>query len=155
MLSSRVERPWVFIIAACLMACGGTTMTPTGPAHPTREPDCDFQVFTVPPSGYVEIAAIDVYIPWGKDPRTGIARFKSDIQPYVCKAGGDAALAMANGYGQYLKATVLKRVEQPATTPPPDSGKATRRSGCEYDTQCKGDRVCVDGKCVSPPPSGS
>jgi hypothetical protein len=23
-----------------------------------------------------------------------------------------------------------------------------KRAGCEYDTQCKGDRVCVNGKCV-------
>lgn len=22
--------------------------------------------------------------------------------------------------------------------------------GCEYDTQCKGDRICENGKCVSP-----
>jgi hypothetical protein len=24
--------------------------------------------------------------------------------------------------------------------------------GCSYDTQCKGDRICVQGQCVSPPP---
>ncbi len=23
--------------------------------------------------------------------------------------------------------------------------------GCEYDTQCKGDRICENAKCVSPP----
>lgn len=23
-------------------------------------------------------------------------------------------------------------------------------TGCEYDTQCKGDRICENGKCVSP-----
>jgi hypothetical protein len=25
-------------------------------------------------------------------------------------------------------------------------------SGCQYDTQCKGDRVCVKGACVAPTP---
>ena len=25
-------------------------------------------------------------------------------------------------------------------------------AGCQYDTQCKGNRVCVDGKCVAPSP---
>jgi hypothetical protein len=30
---------------------------------------------------------------------------------------------------------------------------ATKSRGCEYDNQCKGDRVCVDGKCVAPPES--
>jgi len=24
--------------------------------------------------------------------------------------------------------------------------------GCVYDTQCKGDRICEEGRCVSPPP---
>ncbi len=26
----------------------------------------------------------------------------------------------------------------------------TSENGCRYDTQCKGDRVCTGGKCVSP-----
>lgn len=29
----------------------------------------------------------------------------------------------------------------------------TYADGCEYDTQCKGDRICEDKKCVSPQPA--
>jgi hypothetical protein len=30
---------------------------------------------------------------------------------------------------------------------------AAKSSGCEYDTQCKGDRVCVNHQCINPVPS--
>jgi hypothetical protein len=33
----------------------------------------------------------------------------------------------------------------PVQTPPPSP------HGCDYDTQCKGDRICRDGQCVPPP----
>ena len=29
----------------------------------------------------------------------------------------------------------------------------TYADGCEYDTQCKGDRICENRICVSPPPT--
>ena len=32
---------------------------------------------------------------------------------------------------------------------------ATAEGGCEYDSQCKGDRVCDKGSCVSPSSSSS
>jgi hypothetical protein len=31
----------------------------------------------------------------------------------------------------------------------------TEPAGCAYDTQCKGDRICEDGRCVSPTPAES
>lgn len=34
----------------------------------------------------------------------------------------------------------------------PDTRKA---AGCEYDAQCKGDRVCVNRRCVDPAPSST
>lgn len=37
----------------------------------------------------------------------------------------------------------------PSATPPPPSKAPV--GGCEYDTQCKGDRICVDRTCVDPP----
>lgn len=43
-----------------------------------------------------------------------------------------------------------------ASMPPPteaetdDSPPASAMSGCDYDTQCKGDRLCVNRQCVSP-----
>jgi hypothetical protein len=32
---------------------------------------------------------------------------------------------------------------------------ASTANGCQYDTQCKGDRVCVNGACVAPPAQGT
>ncbi len=31
------------------------------------------------------------------------------------------------------------------------SRKSAPSGGCHYDTQCKGDRICVHGECTSPP----
>lgn len=28
--------------------------------------------------------------------------------------------------------------------------QVAQTSGCQYDSQCKGDRICVDGACVAP-----
>lgn len=39
-----------------------------------------------------------------------------------------------------------------ATTPP---GGANAPAGCQYDTQCKGDRICKDGECVDTAPAAA
>lgn len=36
-----------------------------------------------------------------------------------------------------------------------DAGDASASSGCTKDTDCKGDRICTDGRCVSPTDSGT
>jgi hypothetical protein len=38
---------------------------------------------------------------------------------------------------------------------PPDTTAVTPAGGCEFDTQCKGDRICQQGTCVDPAPSVS
>lgn len=41
---------------------------------------------------------------------------------------------------------------------PVPQAPASRLAGCQYDTQCKGDRICVDGECVgqaAPAPAGA
>lgn len=149
-------------------------MTRTGPAQPARALGCEFEVFTTPPPGFVEIGAVDVNPGgYGVNDFRDVAAFKAKIQPYVCQAGGDAAIAYANGFGMYIKATILKRdgslpataavaealppplpppsppqaqAAPPAPAPPP----AADPGGCRYDTQCKGDRLCVQGSCVDP-----
>jgi len=40
-------------------------------------------------------------------PTGDLAEFKQVIRPRVCEAGGDAAIAITNGGGVYLKATVI------------------------------------------------
>jgi hypothetical protein len=37
-------------------------------------------------------------------------------------------------------------VRRPQAPPP----AAPAQTGCQYDTQCKGDRICDDGECVTP-----
>jgi hypothetical protein len=38
-------------------------------------------------------------------------------------------------------------VRRPKPSPPAESAD----SGCQFDTQCKGDRICDHGECVAPP----
>jgi hypothetical protein len=56
--------------------------------------------------------------------------------------------AMCSGFGEcMLKAETVK--QHVPTVANPNQG------GCRYDTQCKGDRICVKGTCVSPSPRPS
>lgn len=139
----------VFIL---LCACGSTTLAWTGARYPPRSATCDFRVFTAPPgAGFIEIAAIDIEHGFGSNVRTAIGDLKKEIQPHVCRAGGDAALAHANGYGRYDKVTVLKVAQPPSAR---QDGSALKRSAtkpeCHSDAQCKGARICARGACVKP-----
>jgi hypothetical protein len=124
-------------------------MTATGPRQGSRGEHCEFQVLTAMPAGqFVEIGTIDVQQSgWGDGVFRTLDAFKDHIEPYVCRAGGDVAVAMANGYGMYIKATVLKTK---ASTAEAQVSPKEVPGGCQFDTQCKGDRLCVKGECVEP-----
>ncbi len=173
---------WRIGLLLCCSACTQTTLTRVGPPRPSRDAQCEFDVLTArPPGGFIEVGTIDLTGP----PPTNLGRFKEFIQEDVCRSGGDAALALANGHGYWIKATVLQRVADPPnaaggagiarpTAPPPTGAtptsspptaweppptnssakppKAPAPAGCQYDTQCKGDRICVQGSCRSPAP---
>jgi hypothetical protein len=150
------------LLASCLVvpACGSTILTLSGPQYRPREPSCEIRVFTTPPvSGFIEIATIDVRSgAYRSNSYTRIDDFKDEIRPYVCRAGGDAAIGYANGEGRYITASVLKRVTVPNMAPssqPVFSAAPVNNFGCHFDTQCKGDRVCVRGVCVDPVPRTS
>lgn len=125
------------------------SLTRSGTTLSSRAPNCDFQIFTATPSAsFEELGTIDVEPGWsGINTYTKLTDFKERIAPEVCRAGGNAAVAMANGFGMYIKAVVLN-VSQGAggSAPPP----ASSTEGCRYDTQCKGDRICVAGACAEP-----
>ncbi|HVU04087.1 MAG TPA: hypothetical protein VHE30_20155 [Polyangiaceae bacterium] len=155
------------VLAALLgvLGCGGAMKTTlTGPPHPAHSANCDFPVMlTAPEAGYVEIAAIDLQMSSAPGANcTDLAQLKEKIQPEVCRVGGDAVVAIPNGYGVYMKASVLKAVAETATPPTPSSSIAPSApapsspssTGCQYDTQCKGDRICVQSSCVDPPSKG-
>jgi hypothetical protein len=80
-----------------------------------------------------------------------MAAFKQQISSQVCSAGGEAAIAQSNGIGAYVKATVIKYVAAPPLPQAVPPAREAASAGCQYDTQCKGDRVCVQGACVSSP----
>lgn len=152
---SRIRRSTSYwtLAATTLAACnvGSIQFTPNGPLQRARQANCDFQLFTAAPSGFTEIGVVDVTIgnvvP-GENTYEDLASFKEAIRPYVCEAGGEAALAHAQNGGLYIKATVLRRMTAAAQTSPPLV--ASPVPGCQFDTQCKGDRLCVKGACVDP-----
>ena len=168
-----MARRWKWAVVGCVLALtlGACmphgTVSSTGPAQPPRESGCDFPVLTVVPSGgYYEIGAIDFTQGFNGKMYSEVEELKAAIRADVCKAGGDAAIAFANGYGDYVKVTVIKRAVStvPASSAPPAAPSASSTPlpvgaaaaadlGCHYDTQCKGDRVCNDGKCVPPSPT--
>src|SRR5688572_15971846 len=135
------------LLLAALLACAGSSKMTSSREVPPRAANCDFEILTAPPGpGYYEVAVVDV--PEAKK-YDEIADFKEEIRPHVCQAGGDAAWALANGYGYYIKATVLKQAK-PLQAEPVAAAPA---EGCKFDTQCKGDRICEAGECRSPAPS--
>jgi len=144
-----VNRSAIKLAMCCVLlsACAPSmSYTRTGPTQPPRTVGCAFDVFTASPTGnYFEIGTVDVMASGYSVPATQLAVFKDKLSPYVCHMGGDAAVASANGLGYYMKATVLKRSP---TTSRPAAGPAV--PGCQFDTQCKGDRICVKGECISP-----
>ncbi len=91
--------------------------------------------------GTVDILAVGQHV----DSRR-LDQVKELIERDVCGAGGDAAVAIANGFGSYIKATILK-----STGVAPAANAPTAAEGCRFDTQCKGDRICVQGQCTDPP----
>jgi hypothetical protein len=131
------------LLGTCLAACAtSVTFTPTGPPQAARKPTCEVQLLTVSPATpFVELGVMDVHP--GGEPYWDLAAFRATIQPEVCRVGGDAAIARLVD-GVYSKATVLKLGTGPVGQ---DSA-----AGCQYDTQCKGDRLCVDGRCANPSP---
>ncbi len=86
-------------------ACSAASFTQTGAAGPPRAKECAFQALTSPPrQPYREIGVVDIKP--GKD-IAKLEDFDDLIRPYVCKAGGDAAIVLPNGEGSYIKATVI------------------------------------------------
>jgi len=139
----------LFVATSVAGCVAPVSLTRTGPPQPARAATCEFEVFTAAPSApFVEIGTLDVAYSDEK-----LSNFKKRIAPYVCAAGGDAVIAMSNGLGTYIKATVLKTSDPraAATTPTEASAPALApkaAGGCTFDTQCKGDRICSKGECV-------
>ena len=141
------------LVLLAVTGCGGSVvLSRSGPRQEARSEDCPYRMYTVPPSkGFIEIGSVDVSR-GSAEVASEITDFKRQIRPFVCEAGGDAAIAFANNQGLYLRATILKREAAPPASEA--SATAAQDLDCHYDTQCKGDRVCEGGRCVSPSAPG-
>jgi len=145
---------WLAAGLVLTTGCAGTTVTRSGQGLPPRGEGCAFEVFTVPPEGFVEIGAIDITAS-GYDGRPyNIPALQKLIAKDVCEMGGDAILTRGMSGGAYTFVTILHRA--PATpaasaAAPVAAPAAALGDGCHYDTQCKGDRICSGGQCVNPP----
>lgn len=120
----------------------GTTESPVKP----RADDCEFAIKSAAPADgqWEEIGVVNI------DPaRTGTevgtiapgtpGELRELIGADVCRGGGELVVGEVDDLGQYIRGTVYRR-----------TGDAVALAGCSYDTQCKGDRICDAGRCVSP-----
>jgi hypothetical protein len=98
-----------------LTACATTRVTATGPSAPAQDGPCSFKILTIPPSGsYSEIGVVNAQLgDYGSNEFATLSDFKKEIAAYVCRAGGDVAVAHANDAGIYIRATILKSTAKP------------------------------------------
>ena len=143
---SNLKAFFISMVGFCMGACGPPQSTVSAPIQSPEPMTCDFGVFTfMPAAGYIETGVVEVTPGDWLDVNNYVGSLKKEIEPAVCRAGGDAAVGIANGHGIWLRAIILKRTE-----PRPTDLKREASGGCENDLQCKGDRICVKRACVSP-----
>jgi hypothetical protein len=129
-------------VSVALLALAGCVpyLSQTGPLEKPLRPDCPVRLLTVAPSApFTELAVV-----WDLNSRLDVPALTEQLRPFVCKAGGNAAIVRRCD-DSACSATVIK-----LNQPEPGAGEAA--SGCQYDTQCKGDRLCVAGRCTDPAP---
>ncbi|MFY2561204.1 hypothetical protein ACN469_26625 [Corallococcus terminator] len=81
-----------------------------------RPATCQVDLFTTRPEGsFVELGVLENrYVP-----RSTANEFVEAVRSQVCEAGGDAVLAEVNGFGNYIRGTVIrfKQAEAAPATP--------------------------------------
>jgi len=104
----------IMLFMALTGIAGCTTFTEfsqTGDHTSAAKPnDCQFKVYsTSPHRKYHELGVIDLKPVWCITCPDKVSNVKEIVQEDVCAAGGDAILLWeANGFGMYMKATVIK-----------------------------------------------
>ena len=93
------------LLPACAMYAPSYKMTNTGAAGLAKPASCDFVIATTKVDRpYDEIAVLDCDANKAGD----IGAFKESVRAQVCGVGGDAVIAEVNGYGSYVRGTVLR-----------------------------------------------
>ncbi len=109
-MCSLVRCPGLLSLLVLVVGCSLTpsykltASTKTPPA--SKPPTCEFRVVNMPPQGnFEEIATLTPEDYAASDPE----KFKSVVQADVCRVGGDVAITEVNGFGQYVRGTVLRK----------------------------------------------
>jgi hypothetical protein len=96
--------------ALSLFACAVPTFkfSGVGEARPPKPPDCQVTVYSsMPVKPHDELGTLSIRYEGNTAYLTELKDVMKAIQPEVCKAGGDAAVARPNEHGAYVRATVL------------------------------------------------
>ncbi len=102
---------------------------------------CEYNLAAVS-SGQIGCAESDITISGDTSEyhtRTWIADCNG--KSYYCSATG-------GGHSLVVSCHLPESTSRPASPPP-------QATGCTYDTQCKGDRICKAGRCVDPGPKAT
>jgi hypothetical protein len=115
--------------ALSLFACSGPTMkfSGLGEARPPKPPNCQITVYSsTPTKTYDELGTLRFVYAGNTGFLTELKDVMKAIQPEVCKAGGDAAIARPNEHGTYVTATVLSSeiAKKPAEVDPDEMGSS-------------------------------
>jgi hypothetical protein len=99
-----------------------TTFERTGVVRPDARPDdCEFAVFTAHPDMPSEEIGVITFIHGGYPKEIEVVRPR--IAHDVCASGGNAVVLWMNGFGQFIKGTVLYlHPPKPAPAPSNNSG---------------------------------
>jgi hypothetical protein len=120
-------------VVTTLCACVPRAIyTPRVGSCPKRPADCSFEVISSRPTrDYSVIGVIEVESFHVRNLPKDETAFRSVVAGEVCAAGGDAVVPGINGNGRYVLATVVKWVDEGATTPvcPKSSGDAGAGDG--------------------------
>ncbi|MCH9690547.1 MAG: hypothetical protein K0U59_00600 [Gammaproteobacteria bacterium] len=93
-----------------LAGCSGVHFSKTGTLEPlAREPGCGYAVYTtMPERKFSELGVISFTGPPARKPKT-VDKVRELSGETICTAGGNALLLWdVNGYGTFLKGTVIQ-----------------------------------------------
>lgn len=96
---------WPALVLLFASSCVTYTLTQTA-AHVDPKPaGCDFVIATTKlDREYEEVGILDKNMGMAST----AADFKEFVRPQVCALGGDAVIAEINGYGYYIRGTVVR-----------------------------------------------
>ena len=106
------------LLAGCMTF--GYSYTPTTRnVAAAREPNCDFDLLSMRPDRpFRELGVIERVGPVSRGGSSFAAAFKANVGEGVCLAGGDAVVTEVNGFGQYIRGTIIEYRDQPSRPAP-------------------------------------